>query len=504
MRVIRQSHCVIAHSFRASQACVHSILSHKRHTPCFIPGLQLHATAGRFLLLCDGAHVDPSASQEDDDLNVWAQWLPCVTNDSELKQKILLERHFEEILNPAGFRESARDLPECDDMPTLLMSSDAPQSPTIPAIISAVDIAPAARTRISSAAFSFLAVALSSSSSSRQIVALRHRLAISGHIIARIHAIFCKSAHDAASLLFMKSLRRLRAAASRPSDSIFPSLSAGNFSSLRDRLAAGEVLLSRAVHYNGRSPLHYAVIFDNLPLAQALVAACADVNAQDAQGFSPISYAAIYDHEAIFRLLYNSKADVNARGNNGWSPIHLAAKRGHLQAVELLIAAGATINLSTADSSSAIFIAAECGQAAVVRRLVACGASVGLKDAKGLTPLHAAAKQQGLISACGLASKAASAGRWWQVADALLSGGADVNAKDAKGCTALHYAVKNESGSIELVKVLVTARADINAKNKSSKSPLQYAGSNRFSATIAEYLLRVQTRMAEGRPLPDA
>ena len=78
-----------------------------------------------------------------------------------------------------------------------------------------------------------------------------------------------------------------------------------------------------------------------------------------------------------------------------------------------------------------------------------------------------------------------------------------MNAKDAKGCTALHYAVKNESCSMELVQVIVTARADLNIKNKSGKSPLEYASSNRFSATVAEYLRRVQSRMADGRPLPD-
>ena len=46
------------------------------------------------------------------------------------------------------------------------------------------------------------------------------------------------------------------------------------------------------------------------------------------------------------KSLVAAGADVNNKDRNGWTPLHLAAKRGYLEIVKALVAAGADLSMS--------------------------------------------------------------------------------------------------------------------------------------------------------------
>ena len=77
-----------------------------------------------------------------------------------------------------------------------------------------------------------------------------------------------------------------------------------------------------------------------------------NVNFKNALGESPLHYAVIHQNISILTLLLNAGADVNIQDNNGESPLHCLAHHqethhttSHDKTIDLLISAGADIYL---------------------------------------------------------------------------------------------------------------------------------------------------------------
>ena len=81
----------------------------------------------------------------------------------------------------------------------------------------------------------------------------------------------------------------------------------------------------------------------NIKAVKQHLAAGADVNAKDDNGWIPLHFAVYYGHKEIVELLIAKGAEVNAKDKNGWTPLHLAAENGRKQVAELLIANGADV-----------------------------------------------------------------------------------------------------------------------------------------------------------------
>lgn len=62
--------------------------------------------------------------------------------------------------------------------------------------------------------------------------------------------------------------------------------------------------------------MHYT---NNLCVINALLAACANVNARNACGKAPLHYVRLAN---IFEVLISAGADVNAQDNKGNTPLH--------------------------------------------------------------------------------------------------------------------------------------------------------------------------------------
>ena len=141
-----------------------------------------------------------------------------------------------------------------------------------------------------------------------------------------------------------------------------------------------------------------------------LIAAGADLDAQNAQGFTALHQAAAEGRAADIRALLVAGAELNAR-----------SRSGHLTALQIAVWRRASPD--------------------VVNALLAAGAEVDATDMRGWTALHWAARDRRTDPA---------------VVEALLAAGAEVNARDNTGHTALQYATRADIGN-ETVAALLRA-----------------------------------------------
>merc|ERR1712107_638756 len=61
----------------------------------------------------------------------------------------------------------------------------------------------------------------------------------------------------------------------------------------------------------------------------------------------PLHWAADTGHTSVVRQLVAAGANVNTRDSEGWSPLHWAAYRGHMEVVQELVGGGVDINITT-------------------------------------------------------------------------------------------------------------------------------------------------------------
>jgi ankyrin repeat protein len=73
------------------------------------------------------------------------------------------------------------------------------------------------------------------------------------------------------------------------------------------------------------TPLHLAARFGREDLAGPLIAAAADVEAQNELGERPLHLSANYGHPTVAKLLVARGAAVGARDRGGKTPLHAAA-----------------------------------------------------------------------------------------------------------------------------------------------------------------------------------
>jgi uncharacterized protein len=99
---------------------------------------------------------------------------------------------------------------------------------------------------------------------------------------------------------------------------------------------AVELLLSRGARVNDASrnrmrvaPLHSALAGSDIAIADLLLAAGADVNAVQADGYTPLHEAAQNGDQAMAERLVAAGADAQARLDDGSTPADSARRAGH-------------------------------------------------------------------------------------------------------------------------------------------------------------------------------
>ena len=224
-----------------------------------------------------------------------------------------------------------------------------------------------------------------------------------------------------------------------------------------------------------------AVRDSDLAEIERLLAAGADINLQDEDGWTALHWAALNRYSNIVTHLLAAGADTDLRNSDGLTAAQRARKRGHHDIVKIieqaapsgselinavrdndqaeverLLAAGALPNMHDENRKTALQWAALYGYPSIVAQLLAAGANANSQSEYGWTALLSAAI--------------------WAPADVsaqLLAAGADVNLQSETGWAALILAA--DSGRDVVVELLLIAGADVNLQNNYGWSALMLA-----------------------------
>lgn len=143
----------------------------------------------------------------------------------------------------------------------------------------------------------------------------------------------------------------------------------------------------------GRTPLHCAVLAENLDAIRLLLAAGADSSLKSVEsGDTPLIMAApMSNGSAVAEALLNGGADVNLRNADGFTPLILAVNHGTTDTVRVMLAAGADPNLADVSyGETALHKAASRGRLDMIVPLLDAGAKREVMNNDGETPADVA------------------------------------------------------------------------------------------------------------------
>lgn len=152
--------------------------------------------------------------------------------------------------------------------------------------------------------------------------------------------------------------------------SVYEAAAAGEVSALKAHLEADPALVN-GLSPDGFSPLGLAAFFGHGEAAAELLQRGADVNrpSENALRVRPLHSAVAGNHVALARRLIAAGADPNLAQEDGFTPLLAAAQGGNAEVVEMLLAAGADPAARTADGRDAAGLAREEGHLALAERL---------------------------------------------------------------------------------------------------------------------------------------
>ncbi|MFG2073412.1 ankyrin repeat domain-containing protein [Nonomuraea maritima] len=118
---------------------------------------------------------------------------------------------------------------------------------------------------------------------------------------------------------------------------------------------------SEAAHDGGEGglPLCAAAAWDRTEVAEALIAAGADVNARESGGWTALLWAAANGHAAVAGVLIEAGAEIDATNESGDTALTLAARRGALGVVQVLLDAGVDAGKYDGDGDTPLQIAVD-------------------------------------------------------------------------------------------------------------------------------------------------
>lgn len=204
---------------------------------------------------------------------------------------------------------------------------------------------------------------------------------------------------------------------------------------------------------DGMTGLHWAVWFEQLDMARELIAAGANVAAENRYGVTPLSLACTNGHALLVNLLLEAGADPNSSLPGGETALMTAARTGKPEPVRTLLSRGAKVDAREHKGQTALMWAAAEGHSDVVALLLEAGADFRRPLKSGFTPLFFAVREGRTV-----------------VVEQLLAAGANLNAAmqpetrsekgPVPGMSPLLMAVEN--GHFELAKILLDRGADPN------------------------------------------
>ena len=252
--------------------------------------------------------------------------------------------------------------------------------------------------------------------------------------------------------------------------------------------------------YDGRQPLHLAVISANPNMVTAIIKhpSCM-INALDQRDRTPLHYAAIHGQEDIVRLLLEAGAKSDTLDEAGASPGHLAVQSGDEKTVRVFIDKNQCQQLDS-QKRTPLMWAVALERVAMVKILVSCDADT--KDKMGYSALHIAVSNnvlsciQPLISLgvginirndegetpAMLASKQGHE----EILASLIKSGADINLVDVLGGGCLHLA--SGSGHLACMTLLLKNGVKVDLSDSAGTTALMMASSGGHKAAVTMLL----------------
>jgi ankyrin repeat protein len=224
---------------------------------------------------------------------------------------------------------------------------------------------------------------------------------------------------------------------------------------------------------NGWVPLHYACVSENEVLIEKLVKAGAIMERKTALGIPCLILAAsLYKVQAL-KTLVRLGADQSITDIDERNLMSSVGRAGGLDLINKVKDWGFDVNMVDNNGNTGLHAAAMHDESTVVRMLVAGGASIAARNKEGCTPIHIASRLG--FAEC-LKYLVSRDGRTANLAD-IVSLQEDVNSD-----CALHLAVS--SGSLDCVRLLVSANAEIDCMNSNQMTPLLIAAMGGFDKLL--------------------
>ncbi|XP_011641103.1 ankyrin repeat domain-containing protein 27-like [Pogonomyrmex barbatus] len=142
----------------------------------------------------------------------------------------------------------------------------------------------------------------------------------------------------------------------------------------------------------GLTPLHVAVLHDQIVIVDFLLDHDTDINVVDSDGMTALHHTCIKGHQNILLLMLHANADPTAIDSRGNTPLHLAVDRGHESCVKALLylsehmRAPIDVNIANDNGDTPLHLAARWGYRTIVDILLEYGANCKTTNKKGQTP----------------------------------------------------------------------------------------------------------------------
>lgn len=223
----------------------------------------------------------------------------------------------------------------------------------------------------------------------------------------------------------------------------------------------GGGLLVNAVNLKNRSPLHIATQYGQAFIVNALIKRGANLNSVDSEGFSPLSIAAMHKPELVPLLVQHGADVAKIPPGSKTTPLSEALEAKNRKAALFLLDHGADPNtLVTERKNTPLMIGLNVKvDIDIVRKMLEAGGDVNKANIYGNTAMHVVCTSA-MAEECRLF---------------IASKKADLTAKDPDGRSLLYNAVQYNSGSVEVVRILLAAGLDPLAQDKSGDTPYDRA-----------------------------
>ncbi|KAK5993578.1 Ankyrin-R [Cladobotryum mycophilum] len=225
--------------------------------------------------------------------------------------------------------------------------------------------------------------------------------------------------------------------------------------------------------YNGRSPIHWAVIKGHAEVVKALRT---KTNIKDNHGLTALHLGVLHGkHDALKAVAKGLGADKESTNDQGLAPLHLATKMQNCEAMEILLANGASVDTRDKRDHTPWMVAIEERFTTGAELLRQNGANVNALGEFRWNPLHGAASHGDLDQI-----------RF------LLSQGVNPSIQGENRWTPLHYAVATKDK--DCAQALLEGGADVLLRGGDGKTPLELAtfyAYNEIEEVIRNHIQRI-------------